>query len=164
MQATQETWVWSLSQKDPLRGKWQPTQVYLPGESQGQRRLAGYSPEDCRVGPNKHTHSTQNLHLNVINFPSKVLWSSSTHLQLPCPSIHPGFTLCTLLFQFSSVAQSCLTLWTHEPQHARPPCPSPTPGVYSDSCPSSQWCHPAISSSVVPLDNKCVKHSEWYLT
>ena len=39
----------------------------------------------------------------------------------------------------------------HESQHARPPCPSPTPGVHSDSRPSSQWCHPAISSSVVPF-------------
>ena len=39
----------------------------------------------------------------------------------------------------------------HEPQHARPPCPSPTPRVYPNSCPSSQWCHPTISSSVVPL-------------
>ena len=41
------------------------------------------------------------------------------------------------------------SLWPHESQHARPPCPSPTPRVYSNSCPSSQWCHPAISSSVV---------------
>ena len=41
------------------------------------------------------------------------------------------------------------TLWPHEPQHARPPCPSPTPGIHSNSCPLSQWCHPAISSSVV---------------
>ena len=38
------------------------------------------------------------------------------------------------------------SLWPHGPQHARPPCPSPTPGVYSDSCPLSQWCHPTISS------------------
>ena len=43
------------------------------------------------------------------------------------------------------------SLWPHESQHARPPCPSPTPGVHSDSSPSSQWCHPAISSSVVPF-------------
>ena len=55
--------------------------------------------------------------------------------------------------QFSSVSQSCLTLWPHESQHARPPCPSPTPGVHSDSLPSSQWCHPAISSSVVPFSS-----------
>ena len=54
-------------------------------------------------------------------------------------------------FQFSSVAQSCPTLWPHEPQHTRPPCPSPTPGVYPNSCPSSQWCHPTIPSSVIPF-------------
>ena len=48
--------------------------------------------------------------------------------------------------QFSSVAQSYPTLQLHELQHARPPCPSPTLGVHSDSRPSSQWCHPAISS------------------
>ena len=41
----------------------------------------------------------------------------------------------------------------HEEQHIRPPCPSQTPGVYSNSCPSSQWCHPAISSSVVPFSS-----------
>ena len=44
-------------------------------------------------------------------------------------------------------------LWPHEPQHARPPCPSPTPGAYPNSCPSSQWCHPAISSSVVSFSS-----------
>ena len=56
-------------------------------------------------------------------------------------------------FQFSSVTQSCPTLWPHEPQHARPPCPSPTPGVYPNSCPWSRWCHPSISSSVVPFSS-----------
>ena len=55
------------------------------------------------------------------------------------------------VIQFGSVAQSCLTLRPHEPQHARPPCPSPTPGVHPNPCPLSQWCHPAISSSVVPF-------------
>ena len=45
------------------------------------------------------------------------------------------------------------SLRPHESQHARPPCPSPTPGVYSNSCPSSRWCHPAISSSVVPFSS-----------
>ena len=54
--------------------------------------------------------------------------------------------------QFSSVAQSCLTLWDPT-QHARPPCPPPIPGVHSDSGPLSQWCHPAISSSVVPFSS-----------
>ena len=57
--------------------------------------------------------------------------------------------------QFSSVQFSCSvvsdSLRAPGLQHARPPCPSPTPGVYSNSCPLSQWCHPAISSSVVLL-------------
>ena len=55
--------------------------------------------------------------------------------------------------QFSSVAQSCPTLRPHESQHAGPPCPSPTPRVYPNPCPSSQWCHPAISASVVPFSS-----------
>ena len=53
--------------------------------------------------------------------------------------------------RFSSVTQSCLTLQPHGLQHARPPCPSPTPGVHSNSCPLSQWYHPTISSSVIPF-------------
>ena len=58
---------------------------------------------------------------------------------------------------FTSVQISCSvmsnSLWHHELQHARPPCPSPTPGVHSDSCPSSWWCHPAISSSVISFSS-----------
>ena len=45
------------------------------------------------------------------------------------------------------------SLQPHESQHTRPPCPTPTPGVHSDSRPLSQWCHPAISSSVVPFSS-----------
>ena len=59
--------------------------------------------------------------------------------------------------QFNSVQFSCSvvsdSLWPHELQHARPSCSSPTSGVHSNSCPSSQWCHPAISSSVVPFSS-----------
>ena len=54
--------------------------------------------------------------------------------------------------QFSRSVMSD-SLWPHESQHARPPCPSPTSGVYSNSCPSSWWCHPAISSSVIPFSS-----------
>ena len=46
------------------------------------------------------------------------------------------------------------SLRPHESQHARPPCPSPTPGVHSNSCPSSRRCHPAISSSAVPFSSR----------
>ena len=53
----------------------------------------------------------------------------------------------------SSVTQSCPTLWPHELQHVRPPCPSPTPGVHSNSCPLSPWCYPAISSSVIAFSS-----------
>ena len=53
--------------------------------------------------------------------------------------------------QFSSLSH--LQLWPHGPQHARPSCPSPTPGVYTNSCPLSWWCHPDISSSVVPFSS-----------
>ena len=53
-------------------------------------------------------------------------------------------------FSHSVVSDS---LRSHESQHARPPCPSPTPGVHPNSCPLSQWCHPAISSSVVPFSS-----------
>ena len=53
-------------------------------------------------------------------------------------------------FSCSVVSNS---LRPHESQHARPPCPSPTPRDHSDSCPLSQWCHPAISSSVVPFSS-----------
>ena len=52
-------------------------------------------------------------------------------------------------YQFSSVAQSYPTLRPHELQHARPPCWSPTPSIHSTWCPSSRWCHTAISPSVV---------------
>ena len=55
--------------------------------------------------------------------------------------------------QFSSVTQSCLTLRPHEPQHAKPPCPSPTPGIHPNPCLLSRWCHPTISSSVVPFSS-----------
>ena len=57
-----------------------------------------------------------------------------------------------LLVQFShSVVPN--SLWPYGLQHARPPCPSPTPGVHSNPCPLSQWCHPTISSSVVPFSS-----------
>ena len=62
-----------------------------------------------------------------------------------------------LTFQFSSVQFSrwvvSNSLQPSEPQHARPHCPSPTPGVYPNTCPLSQWCHPTISSSVIPFSS-----------
>ena len=60
----------------------------------------------------------------------------------------------TKFHQFSSVAQSCPTLCDpHESQHTRPPCPSLNPRVHPNPCPLSQWCHPIISSSVIPFSS-----------
>ena len=78
----------------------------------------------------------ENLHKNITSeysyFYEEFTWSSA---------------------QFSSVAQLCPTLWPHGLQHARPSCPLPTSGVYSNLCPLSQWCHPVISSSIVPFSS-----------
>ena len=76
--------------------------------------------------------------------------------------LHSAFWLLTnfsktSIINFSSVqfSRSVVSdlLRPHELQHARPPCPSPTPGVHPNPCPSSRWCHPTISSSVVPFSS-----------
>ena len=65
-------------------------------------------------------------------------------------SLHSFYSVSSVQFIPSVMSES---LRPHGLQHARPPCPSPTPGVYSNSCPLSQWCHPTISSSVVPFSS-----------
>ena len=69
-----------------------------------------------------------------------------------CHSYQLESKCCTDFSQFSCSVMSD-SLWPHGLQHATPPCPSPTPGIYSNSCPSSWWCHPIISSSVVPFSS-----------
>ena len=84
-----------------------------------------------------------------------MVWMASIKLatQWREPKASRNASLFPVASQFSSVAQSCPALLRpHEPQHARPPCPSPTPGVYyPNSYPLSWWCHPTISSSVAPF-------------
>ena len=96
----------------------------------------------CMMWPAKCTLELTNpstFCLCLVHEPHNHIWQA-------CPWLPPTV-------QFSSVAQLCLTLWPHGLQHTRLPCPSLTPGVYSNSCPSSQWCHPTISSSVVPFSS-----------
>ena len=98
------------------------------------------------------------------------LWSSSSKLsEVLSPGLQSSFGLnsnltCNshiVLFFFKvnraycccSVATSCLTLWSHGLQHARLPCPSPSPRVCLNSCPLSWWCHPTISFSVTPFSS-----------
>ena len=68
-------------------------------------------------------------------------------------------------FQFSSVQFNCSvvsdSLRPHGLQHARLPCPSPTPGAYSNSCPPSRWCHQTISSSVIPFSSSLQPFPAW---
>ena len=77
-----------------------------------------------------------------LGFSRQEYWSG---LPFPSPIVKPSV-------QFSRSVMSN-SLRPHEPQHTRPPCPSQTPRVHSDSRPSSQWCHPAISSSVGPFSS-----------
>ena len=90
--------------------------------------------------------------------------------RLPWPWDSPGKNTgvgCHFLLQCmkvrseSEVAQSCPTLWPHGLQPTRLPCPSPTPRACSNSCPSSQWCHPTISSSVVPFSSCLQSFPAW---
>ena len=80
--------------------------------------------------------------------------------KFPCGFWFPSGTIWSVLLDnvfHDSVQFSCSvmsdSLRPHEPQHTRPPCPSPTPGVHPNPCSLSQWCHPTISSSVVPFSS-----------
>ena len=84
---------------------------------------------------------------NLRSWPEINPWAFGVGALTPRPWTTRELTLSSVQFSRSVVSDS---LWPHESQHARPPCPSPTPGVHSNSCPSSRWCHPAISSSVIP--------------
>ena len=81
------------------------------------------------------------------------IWKFTVHMLLK-PGLgnfeHYFASTCSVQFSGSVVANS---LQSHEPQHTRPPCPSSTPGVYPNPCPSRWWCHPTISSSVIPFSS-----------
>ena len=119
--------------KIPWRRAWQPTPVFLPGESHRQRSLGSVDSQSwtwLKWISNHPAHNTDHF-------------KTSTHFKC--------FNLKAV--QFSSVTQSCQTLRPHGLQHTRLPCPSPTPKACSNSCPSSQWCHPTISSSVITFSS-----------
>ena len=91
----------------------------------------------------------QNVYLNIHNY---CLSYSSIKFWKPVLQHYYLFrnNLSSVQFCHSVVSNS---LQPHEPQHARPPCPSPTPGVHPNPCPLSRWCHPIISSSVIPFSS-----------
>ena len=92
-------------------------------------------------------------------FPGTFQWAKSTHSVMRGSMFGPSYTIgplksmdkfhnTSVQFSLSVVSNS---LWPHESQHARPPCPSQTPRVYSNPCPLSWWCHLAISSLAIPF-------------
>ena len=117
----------------------------------------------------------QNFYFSVLEFPfpPSLFRVSVSLLSFSANSLLWPYTFscpCTV-YQFSSVAQSSLTLQSHGLKHTRLPCPSPTPGACSNSCPLSRWCHPTIFPSVVPFSrlmySNCLKlfashHGERY--
>ena len=130
--------------------EWQPSPVFWPGEFHGKRSRARYSPWGCRESDTTKWLSTGK---------TRKLWMEKLTSKGKCAEMrgnHPHTNMISkpanIRSSVQSLAQSCPTLW--DPMYARPPCPSPTPGAYPNSCPSSQWCHPAISSSVVPFSSR----------
>ena len=156
----------SLSQEDTMEEGIATPTVFLPGESHGLRSLAGYSPwgrhdwNDLAHIPNyirfrpdlNQICSYCELRKSCISWHCKVYgWGHrsqglSSNTESWIQSAHWGF----LLFSHSVMSNS---LWPRGLQHARLPCPSPSPGVFSNSCPLSQWCHSTISSSVFPFSS-----------
>ena len=134
----------SGSGRFPWRRKWQPTPVFLPGESHGWRNLVGYSPRG-----HKELDTTERLHFHFhfpllrndktivslfFRFTSTLTGSGGRMLQ---QVKLPGQTSAVSTVQFSCSVLSDPSR-PHGLQHARPPCPSPTPRAYPNSCPLSR--------------------------
>jgi len=102
---------------------------------------------------NNKSSNTKNFWHNITYYVSGfvLLWLKLIICFNPQNNCYVLGTIIMPIFSSSQFSHSAVSysLWPHEQQEARSPCPSPTPGVYPNSCPSSQWCHPAISSSAV---------------
>ena len=94
----------------------------------------------------RRINTLNKIDLNPYHVPAIILGTRNTAV----PKLTKIFPFHGVQFSFSVVSDS---LWPHESQHTRPPCPSPSPWVHPNSCASSRWCHPAISSSVVPFSS-----------
>ena len=153
--------------KIPWKRAWQPTPVFLPGGAWRAPVLRLTVGDDWVTG-----HSMPQPLSAIVSFQQKISsfwWNCmASESFLPHSSFqHDGGTEVSQCQQFLSRWQTDSSgqlgsvqfsrsivsdsLRPHGLQHARPPCPSPTPGVHSNLCPLSQWCHPTISSSVIPF-------------
>ena len=136
-----EKWKWSRSVVSD--SQWphglQPTRLLCPWDSPGKSTGVG-----CLCLLHESTDDPSKV------FFISILMSSISFWYFLRVSISVYITHLFFHVSHSVVSNS---LRTHELQHSRPPCPSPTPGVHSNSCPSSRWYHPAISSSVIPFSS-----------
>ena len=114
----------------------------------GHHRAPSWAPRIIQQVPTNYLFYTRS---HIYTPPLLSQFISSLLPTSPCP--HVCFLcLCLYSVQFSRSVMSD-SLWPHKPQHARPPGPSPTPGVHPNPCPLCRWCHPTISSSVVPFSS-----------
>ena len=140
--------------KIPWKRKWQPTPVLLPRESHGQRSLVGYSLWGRQESNTSWV--TETIYMTCIHFLRSCfqfaynLKRKKKVLPMIMVKIENEYYIKPQSVQFSRSVLSN-SLWPHGLQHDRLSYPSPTPGACSNSCPSSRWCHPTISSSVVPF-------------
>ena len=139
----QETWAYPWVRKIPWRRKWQPAPVFLPGKSHGQRSLVGHSSwghEELDMIKHTHTQNLSNLADPFSQLFWILIWSCDLFSFWPMAfgvvlGVPPLSSPSVSQFSHSVVSDS---LRPHESQHFRPPCPSPTPGVHSNSRPSSR--------------------------
>ena len=120
--------------------------------SEGRRRLVSQIKD--RQGERISFYSAFSFYsgLEGVEWGPPSLGGQSALLSLPIHMLSSSRNpFCSVQFSCSVVSDS---LWPHGLQHARPPCLSPSPGVYSNSCPLSRWCHPTISSFVVPFSSR----------
>ena len=142
-----------------------PGSLFFPGKPLGKPRYRFF-----QTSREERLNSLQwKWHIFVVPFCSSFRWNES--INFPVYASYPVslingkyikgaaffFTSCHSALKCHSVLFSCSvvsdSLWPHGLQHTRPPCPSSAPGVYSNSCPLSQWCHTNISSSVIPFSS-----------
>ena len=128
------------------RNTWSNRQIW-PWSTEWSRAKANRVLPREHTGHRKHllpTTQEKPLHMDITRWS---IWKSIDYILC---SQRWRSSISSVQLSRSGVSDS---LWSHELQHARPPCPSPTPGVHLNSCPLSQWCHPTISPSVIPFSS-----------
>ena len=143
-------WLWYSCLENPMdRGGWQVTVHKVTKNLTRLKRLSMRKISDRTAITNAYIAMLPEVPIET----SYCGFRGSFSLVISCKSLNRMnryLSVSSVQFSRSVVSNS---LRPHESQYTRPPCPSPTPGVYPNPCPSSWWCHPAISSSVIPFSS-----------